>query len=127
MGGGTRVRAPAWLLLGLLLLTAQIAAAEDARPNGGWSLFDDAAVPARPDRTLLTLLGKDLQLKLFTGIDEHTLKVPLAPGEWSFLKDVQPYAALSPSTARVLTDATLSAANRETADEPWKDSAWERA
>ncbi len=53
-------------------------------------------------------------------MDEATVKVPLAPSDWSLLKDVQPYAALSPSTARVLNDATLSAANRDAADEPWK-------
>ena len=51
-----------------------------------------------------------------------TVRLPLAPGNWSFFKDVQPYAAFSPSTLKPITEAEpgLAAPPREAGDDPWK-------
>jgi len=114
------LRALVWLLLGVVMLTARLAHAEETLPAKDWSLTDSLGVQPRADKSFLDSIAGDLKLNLWPGADERTVRVPLAPGEWSLLKDVQPFAALSPSSARVLTDATLSGANREAADDPWK-------
>jgi hypothetical protein len=114
------LRALVWLLLGAFTLAARPAHAEEALPAKDWSLTDNPAVQPRPDKSLLGVVASDLKLNLWSGSDDRTVRVPLAPGEWSFLKDLQPYAALSPSSARSLTDATLSGPSREAADDPWK-------
>jgi opacity protein-like surface antigen len=48
--------------------------------------------------------------------------VPLAPGDWSFLKGVQPYALFNPSTVRPIggVQPALSGLLREPAEDSWK-------
>ena len=74
-----------------------------------------------PDRSFLDGLAKDLNLSLMTTPGQSTVRLPLTPGNWSFFKDVKPYAALSPSSVKPITDAEgLSAPLREPGEDPWK-------
>src|SRR5262245_16052043 len=86
-----------------------------------WSALDKPSA-STPDRGFLDSLAKDLNLSLLTTPGQGTIKLPLAPGNWSFFKNVQPYAAFSPSTLRPLTEAEpgLSAPSREASEDPWK-------
>jgi len=112
-------RALGWLLLGAMTLAARLSHAQETLPTKDWSLTSDLASTPRTDKSVLDSIAGDLKLNLWSP-EDRTFRVPLAPSEWSFLKDVQPYAALSPSSARLLNDATLSGAGRESADDPWK-------
>jgi len=114
------IRGLLWLLLGGALLVARLGHAEETLPVKDWSLTDIPAAQPRAEKSFLDSLTGDLKLNLWSRPDERTLRVPLAPSEWSLLKDVQPFAALSPSNARALTDGSLSSAGREAAEDPWK-------
>ena len=100
-------------------LLAQSAVAQESRASK--DALDVATITAAPDRNFLDSLAKDLNLSLMTTPGQNTVRLPLAPGNWSFFKDVQPYAALSPSTVKPITDAEgLSAPLREPGEDPWK-------
>jgi opacity protein-like surface antigen len=74
------------------------------------------------DRSVLAGLAKDPALTLRVSPDEPTLRLPLAPGDWSLFKGVQPYATLSPSVVKPITGAELGLAApfHETAEDSWK-------
>ena len=104
----------------------------DEPPLGSATIETQASAAAEPvplitavvsmDASILDAISKDLHLELWKESDDGTLKLPLAPAEWSFFREVRPYAALSPSVVRPLTDsgAALASPSRETSDDPWK-------
>ncbi|HYB44251.1 MAG TPA: hypothetical protein VEL75_20925 [Candidatus Methylomirabilis sp.] len=106
---------------GVLLLTGALlagpAAAQDVRPQKDLSLTDDAASPAKPDKSFLDAMAKDLGLSLLDKSSENTLRLTLAPRDWS----LQPYAALQTRSLKAVTDpAGLSAPDRDFTDDPLK-------
>jgi hypothetical protein len=86
------------------------------------SALDGGPSASAPDRSFLDGLAKDLNLSLLTTPGQSTVRLPLAPGNWSFFKSIEPYAALSPSTVKPITEAepSLAALSRETPEDPWK-------
>ncbi len=107
------------LLLGAL---ARTAAAQEALPPRDDSLAEGQSRHAQLDKSFLDALARDLGLTLSAKPSESTLRVPLAPGEWSLLQGMQPYAALSPSVARPVIDGgtALAAPDREAVEDPWR-------
>ncbi len=103
-------------------LLGQTAGAQEALPLKDGTAFDNGPSAAKPGHSLLDAIAKDLRLGFLATPDETTLRLPLAPGEWSLLKGVQPYAMLSPSTVRPITEAGigLAAPARDPAEDPWK-------
>jgi len=100
-------------------LFGQSAGAQEARASK--DILDAGLSTTAPDRNFLDSLAKDLHLSLLTTPGQSTVRLPLTPGNWSFFKDVQPYAALSPSTIKPITEAEgLSAPLREPGEDPWK-------
>ena len=112
-------------LVGISLVAGVVpsgtAGAQEALPPRDGPALDSGTSTPKPD-TLLDALAKDLRLSLSARPDETTLRLPLAPEEWSFFKGVQPYAAVSPSLVRPVTEggAGLAAPNRESTEDPWK-------
>jgi opacity protein-like surface antigen len=102
---------------GLLVQTAaaqDVSAAReglDVRPGG-----------AAPDRSVLGAVQKTPSFSLLASPDQTTLRLPLAPSDWSLLKGVQPYATLNPSVIKPITGAEsgLALPFRESADDSWK-------
>jgi len=95
------------------------ASAEETRVSK--DAFDVGPSAPAPDRNFLDGLAKDLNLSLTTTSGQNTVRLPLAPGNWSLFKDVKPYAALSPSTVKPITEPEgLSAPVREPGEDPWK-------
>ena len=83
--------------------------------------LERAPSAAAPDGHFLDSLAKDLNLSLVTTPGQSTVWLPLTPGNWSFFKDVQPYAVVSPSTVKPITEAEgLSAPARDPGEDPWK-------
>ena len=101
-------------------LLGRPAAAQDG--PGSWSALDAGPSATAPDRSFLDGLAKDLNLSFLTTPGQGTVRLPLAPGNWSLFKNVQPYAAFSPSTLKPLTEAEpgLSAPSRDASEDPWK-------
>ncbi len=101
-------------------LLGRLAGAQDGPGSG--SGLDAGPAASAPDRGFLDGLAKDLNLSLLATPGHGTVMLPLAPGNWSFFKSVQPYAAFSPSTLKPLTEAEpgLSAPSREASEDPWK-------
>jgi len=100
---------------------ARPAAAQETLPLKDDSPADGRTRQVQPDTAFLDALAKDLGLSLSAKPSESTLRVPLMPSEWSLLRGMQPYAALSPSAARLVIDGTaLAAPDRETVEEPWR-------
>ena len=107
------------MLVTAISLLGQAAVAQE--PRASKDALDVATITAAPDRNFLDSLAKDLNLSLMTNPGQNTVRLPLTPGNWSFFKDVQPYAALSPSTVKPITEAEgLSAPLREPGEDPWK-------
>jgi hypothetical protein len=100
-------------------LLGQTAGAQESRvPKDA---LEGAPSAAAPDRNFLDSLAKDLNLSLVTTPGQSTVRLPLTPGNWSFFRDVQPYAALSPSTVKPITEAEgLSAPARDPGEDAWK-------
>ena len=97
------------------------AVAQEALPvtNGP---ADVGTQPAPPDRPSLDALARDLGLSLLAKPGETSVRVPLAPRDWSFLKGIEPYATLSPSAVKPILDAStgLAAPDRDFAEDQWK-------
>ncbi len=106
----------------LAVALARPAAAQEAVPLRDDSSADGRTRQAQPDKAFLDALAKDLGLSLSTKPSESALRVPLMPSEWSLLRGMQPYAALSPSAARPVIDGgtALAAPDRETVEDPWR-------
>jgi hypothetical protein len=84
--------------------------------------IDGGPGPAKPDRSFVDGIAKDLGFTLLANPGQTGLRLPLAPGDWSFLKGVRPYAAVSPSTVKPITgdEPGLAVPFREVAEDPWK-------
>ena len=106
------------LLIGASLLAGRTAAAQEAVPvKDEWTLAPEPNA-ARSRDLVLDLIAKDVRFDLMRP-DAVTIRLPLAPGEWSLLKGMQPYAALSPSLVRPVADTPgLAAPAREVTDDP---------
>ena len=99
-------------------LLAQTAAGQDGAP--ALDALDSRKGAPATDTLLLSSIAKDLGLSLLASPDQ--VRVPLAPGDWSLLKGVRPYAMLSPSTLKPITGAepTLSGPLREPTEDSWR-------
>src|SRR6266536_2956382 len=64
----------------------------------------------QPDPRVLDAIVKDLRLSLLSRAGEATLRMPLAPGQWTLMGALQPYAALSPSLIKPGTDGVTGLA-----------------
>ena len=101
-----------------------------ATPQPGQTVTASLAPPltavqfteAVPTDVGLDLIAKDVRFDLLTRPEAVSVRLALTPSDWSLLKGIQPYVALSPSTVRPISESGLglAAPNRETADEPWK-------
>lgn len=74
-------------------LAPRLGLAQDAVPS------ESAPGAGRLDRATLDAIAKDLGLSLLSRSGETTLRVPLAPRDWSF-GGLQPYVAVSPLLLR---------------------------
>jgi hypothetical protein len=72
---------------------------QETRPRS--DLWPVAGVPAAPspDPDFLANLAKELRLSLLPSAGELSLRMPLAPGDWT-LSGLRPYAVLSPRVWR---------------------------
>ena len=80
------------------------------------SLFAPSAGATDPrDQVVLDNTVKDLGIGLLSAPDSTALKMPLAPGNWSLLGRVRPYAAVGPRVHTELDEPTgLALPMRET-------------
>jgi hypothetical protein len=112
-------------LLGMLLLTGvfgyRVAAAQEALPSKDDRPFTFEPSAPRSTQSVLDLLAKDVRFDLLARPDAVTVRLPLAPADWSLLKGMQPYVALSPSTVKPIEGTFgLATPAREATDEPLK-------
>lgn len=117
-----RIRALVGVSLVAGALLSRPASAQEALPPTDGPALDSGTATTQPDKRLLDAIAKDLHLSLSAKPEETTLRLPLSPQQWSFFKGVQPYAAVSPSVVRPVTEggAGLAAPGREPTEEPWK-------
>jgi hypothetical protein len=105
--------------LALAAFLVQAATAEETLP--GSDLWPVAGAPAAPSPgpDFLSSLAKDLRLSLLPSAGELSLRMPLAPGEWT-LSGLRPYAVLSPRVWRPAMDGLtgLAVPDRESALDP---------
>jgi hypothetical protein len=114
-----------WRALFLLVpalggLVVQPAAAQDWVPAR--AAIADGLLAPKTDLSFLSSLGEDPALTLLASSSSSTLRVPLAPGDWSFLKGVQPYALFNPSTIAPIGGVwpTLPGLLGEPTEDSWK-------
>jgi hypothetical protein len=100
-------------------LLVQTAAGQDGVPVPEASRGLGAS---KMDLSFLSSLGKDPALTLLATSGSSPLRVPLAPGDWSFLKGVQPYALFNPSTVKPIggVEPAVSGLLREPTEDSWK-------
>jgi len=114
------------IVVGASLLTGLhwggTALAQEAHPLKEDLTFTFEPTAARTGDSVLDLIAKDVRFDLLTRPEAVSVRLALTPSDWSLLKGIQPYVALSPSTVRPISESGLglAAPNRETADEPWK-------
>ena len=115
-----------WLrtLLMVFLVVGGLLAQAAASQEGLLAVDAIGSGPGAPktDPSFLAGIAKDLGLTLLTSPGQATLRVPLAPGDWSLLKGVQPYAMFNPSTVKPITGAEpgLTEPLREPTEDSWK-------
>jgi len=115
------------LLIGVSLLTgllwAGMAVAQEVPPSKEDPAFTLEPSAGRSGESVLDLIAKDVSFfDLKTRPDAVSVRLALTPSDWSLLKGIQPYLALSPGTVRPISESGLglAAPSREAAEQPWK-------
>jgi hypothetical protein len=114
---GWRVIRPVFAAsLAVAALLVQAVVAEETHPRSDlWPVTGVPAAPS-PDPDFLANLAKDLRLSLLPSAGELSLRMPLAPGDWT-LGGLRPYAVLSPRVWRPAMEGLtgLAVPDRESA------------
>ena len=115
------------LLVGVSLLTgllwAGMVVAQEAPPPKEDPALTFEPSASRSGDSVLDLIAKDVSFfDLKSRPDAVSMRLALTPSDWSLLKGIQPYLALSPSTVRPISESGLglAAPSREAAEQPWK-------